>query len=428
MTLIVKMIYSYSDEVVMLIFVSDNLKKLAKIFPVDLYIVGGYVRNQIMGLPKTDVDLCGQLKLEEVSSLLQGSMFSFKVKNKALGTGVICDGNEEYEYSCFREEEYAEGGERTPTKVNFIKDVKQDAKRRDFTCNSLYYDIKKDKILDFYGGIEDIKHKILKTVETPEFVLSHDGLRILRLFRFQCELGFKIDKETLNVAIKYAYNAKEISGERVVYEITRILHSYKRYPGYSKPNAFMKAFKLFNKASLWPAFGLDTPKIKLRMVKKVEHKSQGFLIDLVDTVEPISISYYLNLVLSQNFGVNKKLASQIINILSGYYDALNRLDNKNYFFKYFENFEQIYLLLSHKSKYLAMKYNFFYRYIISHKLVISLKELKISGDDIKSRYPKVNPKRYKAILESLLSDVFDGKLPNNKKDLIMAVEGKLKYL
>ena len=148
----------------MLIFVSDNLKKLAKIFPVDLYIVGGYVRNQIMGLPKTDVDLCGQLKLEEVSSLLQGSMFSFKVKNKALGTGVICDGNEEYEYSCFREEEYAEGGERTPTKVNFIKDVKQDAKRRDFTCNSLYYDIKKDKILDFYGGIEDIKHKILKTI------------------------------------------------------------------------------------------------------------------------------------------------------------------------------------------------------------------------------------------------------------------------
>ena len=67
----------------MLIFVSDNLKKLAKIFPVDLYIVGGYVRNQIMGLPKTDVDLCGQLKLEEVSSLLQGSMFSFKVKNLA---------------------------------------------------------------------------------------------------------------------------------------------------------------------------------------------------------------------------------------------------------------------------------------------------------------------------------------------------------
>ena len=145
---------------------------------------------------------------------------------------------------------------------------------------------------------------------------------------------FKIDKETLNTAIKYAYNAKEISGERVVYEITRILHSDKRYPGYSKPNAFMKAFKLFNKASLWPAFGLDTPKIKLHMVKKVEHKSQGFLIDLIDTVEPISISYYLNLVLSQNFGVNKKLATQIINILSGYYDSLNRLDNKNYFFKY----------------------------------------------------------------------------------------------
>ena len=75
-----------------------------------------------------------------------------------------------------------------------------------------------------------------------------------------------------------------------------------------------------------------------------------------------------------------------------------------------------------------MKYNFFYRYIISHKLVISLKDLKINGDDIKSKYPEVNPKRYKPILESLLSDVFDGKLQNNKKELIQAVEGKLKYL
>ena len=164
------------------------------------------------------------------------------------------------------------------------------------------------------------------------------------------------------------------------------------------------------------------------MVKKVEHKSQGFLIDLVDTVKPISISYYLNLILTNSFGLNKKMVATYINILSGYYDALNRLQNKEYFFKYFDNFPLIYKLLVHKSKYLANKYDFFYRYIISHKLIITIKDLKVSGEDIRKNYPTVKPYRYNAILESLLSDVFEGKLENNKSVLVKAVEQKLKYL
>ena len=80
----------------------------------------------------------------------------------------------------------------------------EDAKRRDFTVNALYYDISKDEILDFYTGVADIHSKLLRTVETPEEVLSKDGVRILRLFRFQSELGFKIEKNTLETAIKYA--------------------------------------------------------------------------------------------------------------------------------------------------------------------------------------------------------------------------------
>ena len=75
-----------------------------------------------------------------------------------------------------------------------------------------------------------------------------------------------------------------------------------------------------------------------------------------------------------------------------------------------------------------MKYEFFYKYIISQKLIINVKDLKINGDDIKKYYPQVNPKRYKAILESLLSDVFDCKISNEKKELIAAVNQKLKYL
>ena len=66
--------------------------------------------------------------------------------------------------------------------------------------------------------------------------------------------------------------------------------------------------------------------------------------------------------------------------------------------------------------------------MISNKIVVSVKDLKITGEDIKKRYPSVKQSRYKPILESLLSDIFDGKLSNEKEELLQAVESKLKYL
>lgn len=412
----------------MLIEIPENLKKLAKKFPCELYVVGGYVRNSLLNIETDDIDICSQMTIEELEELLKDTDYSLKVKSKSLGSALIIYKDFKYEYTTFRQDIYPDGGHRVPTKVQFVKDIKEDAKRRDFTCNAIYYDIKNDKIYDFYDGIEDIKRRVLKTVEDPDVVLAHDGLRILRLFRFQCELNFKIEKQTLLSAIKYKNNLRDIPGDKIIYEITRILHSPSKYKNLSKPNAYMKVLRQFNKANIWPIFGIDCPKIKFRMVKKVEHKSQGFLIDVIDTVNPISISYYLNLILTSSFGMNKKMVEQYINILSGYYEALNHQQNKPYFFKYFNNFENIYLLLSHKSKYLANKYQFFYKYIISHKLIVSVKDLKITGEDIKKHYPTVNSNRYKSILESLLSDIFDGLIDNNKQDLIEAVEGKLKYL
>ena len=406
----------------------DSLIKLSALFPTQLYVVGGYIRNEIMGIKNEDIDICSSLTIDELEKLLKGSAFQLKIKSKVLGSAIIQADDKNYEYTTFRRDYYPAGGLHTPERVEFIDSPKEDAKRRDFTCNALYYDIQNDKILDFYGGLNDIEKRILRTVETPDEVFSHDGVRILRLFRFFCELNFKIEKFTLESAFKFKENLRDVSGERLVYEITRILHSGNKYKGISKRNAYMSALKYFNKGALWQTFGIDCPKLKFKMIKKVSHKSQGFLIDLIDNIKPISISYYLNLILSTEFGLTKKMVENYINILSGYYEALNRQQNKPYFFKYFNNFPQIYLLLIHKSKYLANKYYFFYKYIISHKLIVSVKDLKVNGQDIKKNYPGVSAKRYKSILDSLLSDVFDGKVANEKEDLVNAIEPKLKYL
>ncbi|MBO5394417.1 MAG: CCA tRNA nucleotidyltransferase [Clostridia bacterium] len=408
--------------------ISKNLEKLSQLFPCELYVVGGYVRNHLMGIAQDDVDIVSRLSLEEVEKILEGSEFTFKIKNKMLGSALITIDEEKYEYTTLRRDFYADGGAHMPERVEFVDSVKEDAKRRDFACNAIYYDIKNDKLIDFYGGIDDIAKRTLKTVETPDEVLCHDGVRILRLFRFQCELNFKIEKQTLLAAFKFKKNLRDVSGERVLYEITRILHSPNKYENISKPKAYMKALKNFNKCGLWPNFGIDCNKLRFKMVKKVEHKSQGFLIDVIDNVNPLSISYYLNLILINCFGLSRKMSDYYINILSGYYEALNVQQNKPYFFKYFDNFPKIHQLLVHKSKYLANKYEFFYKYIIAHKLVVSVRDLNITGEDIKQNYPTVKPNRYKAILDSLLSDVFDGAVINEKEALIAAIEPKLKYL
>lgn len=410
------------------IVIPDSLKKLSSLFPCELFIVGGYVRNTIMGIETDDIDICSRLTLDELEKILAGTEFSLKIKNKMLGSAFVCFGDEKFEYTTFRKDYYSQGGAHLPERVVFTKSISEDAKRRDFTCNALYYDIKNDRLIDFYDGVGDIRKKILRTVETPDEVLSHDGLRLLRMFRFQGELNFKIDKQTFACAVKYISNLRDVSGERVINEITKILHSPKKYKGVSRANSYMKVLKQFNKAGIWEVLGIGCIKVKYKMVRKVEHRSQGLLIDIIDTVNPISISYYLNLILNGTFGMNKKMLEQYINIISGYYEALNRMQNKPYFFKYFNNFPSIYLLLVHKNRYLAGKYQFFYKYIISHKIVVSVKELKINGDDIKENYPNVKPMRYNAILQSLLSDIFDGNLVNEKKDLIEAIEAKLKYL
>ncbi len=412
----------------MLFNIPKSLTKLAQMFDTELYVVGGFIRNQLLGIKNDDIDICSSLTLNEVEKIVKGSGFEFKIKSKFLGTATIGIGNEKYEYTTFRKEFYPNNGKHSPERVEFISSIEEDAKRRDFTCNALYYDIKNDKMIDFFNGKKDIEKRILRAVYDCDEVFCHDGVRILRLFRFQSELNFKIDKATLESAYKYKENLRDVSGERLVYEITRILHSPSKYKGLSKSKAYMSALNHFNKGGFWHIFGIDCQKLKYRMVKKVSHKSQGLLIDIVDTVNPISVSYYLNLILSNSFGLSKKMVENYINILSGYYEALNRQQNKPYFFKYFNNFPQIYLLLIHKSKYLANKYQFFYRYIISHRLIMSVSDLKINGNDIKKNYPTVKANRYKPILESLLSDVFDGKINNEKEELISAVESKLKYL
>lgn len=257
----------------MKIIISSKLNKLAKIFSADnpLFVVGGYVRNSLMKYPCSDIDLASSLKVCEVAKLLQGTEYNIEVKNQALNTCKITCGKESYEYATFRREVYKKGGYHTPSQITFDATIVEDVARRDFSCNSLYYEIIEDKLIDFYGGENDIKAKKLKTVETPDIVLKNDGLRMMRLVRFASEFNFVIDGDTYLAAEKYKDNLKNISKDRIREEFIKILNANHTYKKYDRKTLFNKhrgynGIKLIDKLNLWQYFSKNEKIVNMRGV------------------------------------------------------------------------------------------------------------------------------------------------------------------
>lgn len=232
--------------------VCENLKLLASAFnksESNLYIVGGYVRNSLLGIGNTDIDITGALPVETVIKLSTHLGFRAQVVNKNLGTVLITTNKEQFEYTRFRAESYADGGNHTPQKVKFVDDIKVDAARRDFTVNALYYDITNKKVLDFFNGLSDLDKKILRTCNNPETTFKDDGVRILRLVRFVCELGFKPEPKTMQAAINICHNIKDISRERVLKEVRATINGPLKYK--QKSVNHKQVVKYYNKLNAW---------------------------------------------------------------------------------------------------------------------------------------------------------------------------------
>lgn len=204
--------------------INENLKLLSKKFKklgAKLYVVGGYVRDAILNEINQDIDVVSALTTDEIVSNFKD--YEVNVINKKLGTVQIRKGKFMVEHTTFRIDYYKDGGEHLPYKVEFTKELEIDAYRRDFTCNSIYYDIENDKLIDFFGGVEDTKNKVLKAIVSPEFVFENDGLRLMRLVRFACYHNFSIDQETFIGAKEFNYQLDDISTNRIYKELEMIL-------------------------------------------------------------------------------------------------------------------------------------------------------------------------------------------------------------
>ncbi len=191
----------------------------------EAWIVGGCVRDLLLGRKPSDWDVTTNANPEQIQALFENTFYT----NEFGTVGVVNDGVEEESLKVVEVTPYRLEGKysdaRRPDSVIFSQNIEDDLKRRDFTINALAYDPSKGQLLDLYEGIKDISSGLLRAVGEPKARFDEDALRILRAVRIAAQIGFAIEPTTLAAMGECAGQLEKISKERVRDEFVRILNT-----------------------------------------------------------------------------------------------------------------------------------------------------------------------------------------------------------
>lgn len=226
----------------------EKLKNLALSLGKPLYAVGGVCRDFLAGLSAKccDWDICAPASSDEVCAAAKAVGFTVSAVYKNTGTVLMNADGKEYEFTSFRTDKYVRG-KHSPVEVFFTDDIASDARRRDFKCNAVYYDIAADKFVDPLGGIDDIKNKRVTTVVDAKKVFGEDGLRLMRLCRIAAQVGFEPTEECIEGARENRGLIDDIAAERIWAELNAILHADLKY---GVEGAHYKGLKLLSETGV----------------------------------------------------------------------------------------------------------------------------------------------------------------------------------
>ena len=177
------------------------------------YLVGGFVRDTLLGIKSYDVDICTSALPKEVHAI-------FNMHSNNYGGANMTIGNYNFDITTFRKESNYKN--RKPEKIEYIDDLKTDLLRRDFTINTIVMD-KYGKVIDLLNGIEDLNNRLIKMVGNPSKRIEDDPLRILRAIRFATILDFQIDGKLVEVIKEKKNLINNLSKTRVREELDKML-------------------------------------------------------------------------------------------------------------------------------------------------------------------------------------------------------------
>ena len=412
----------------------------------EAYVVGGCVRDAIMQNEINDFDITTSATPDEMKVVFKDERtFDTGIKH---GTITLYYNRENVEITTYRVDgEYDDN--RHPKSVEFTKRLENDLKRRDFTMNAIVYN-DKDGFVDMFSGIEDIKNKVIRAIGDPKKRFEEDALRILRAIRFSSVLGFTIEESTKRAMIECKSLLHNVSGERIAVEINKFLL------GKNVKNAILENYEIlgeiipeinrmqgFDQQTKWHIYDVLThTAVAVENIPPVVHlRLAAFLHDTgkvhTFTVDERGAGHF--------YGHNEKSAEIAHSYLTKYkYDnftkdrvtrlvkvhntpieedrivikrRLNRMGNECFFDlielqiadNKAQNPELVRLERFDIIKEIAND--------ILNESCFSLKTLAINGSDLIKDGHKAG-KKLGAILEIILNEVIDEKLPNEKEALL----------
>lgn len=446
-----------------------ELKELSDIFRMHkkpLYIVGGFVRDSYLGiqsLVRDDIDLCSNVKPKELRKMLEDTKFTVSPLNEKFGVMEI-NGKRRYEFATFRREIY-EDESHNPTSVEFIDEIEEDARRRDFRINAIYYDIQNGTYIDPLGGIGDLRDKTITTVKVPKIVFNDDPERILRLVRFACALGLTIPEEEWFYAKQNAFKVRFMSKYRLRNEFEKLLTADQIYPELLQTkDAHFRAMVLIGELGIWndilPAMA-DIQKTELKD-KKGERIYDHILNSLKNSSPKIRLAILLHdsakvktmeekksffgskdfvrVIVEKNLGINglgfpKQVVENTIKTILGYdFNKCGFAPKKSvklFIFKnrsVIENIIEIKTVIYNESTGYGKKSRSAeilrntYNQMLKEGAPFDLRDLAVNGEDVIKNYPNINTENIDVLLDNLLQWAVLNARKNNKKELLLVMK------
>jgi len=414
------------------------------------YVVGGAVRDSLLDKEPKDWDICTDASPDDIKEIF-GKTLDTGIKH---GTVTVMRDDIGYEITTFRTEgEYSDN--RRPDSIKFVKSLKEDLSRRDFTINAMACD-QDGFIYDYFNGIRDLKHEVIKCVGDPEKRFSEDALRILRAVRFAAQLNFSIEHSTHRAILDLQKNLEFVSKERIRVEWDKILSSDR--PGawvywfvenglidYIDPEiAKMYCFRQYNPYHKYDvlrhachAIDCVGDDLILRIAMLYHDTGKPYTFELVDGRGRFHGHNKISSELAEKGLERLKYDRKTIDLVSKlvYYhdyridDKLRKVHIKRFLNKIgAENFDYWYQIrvsdvLSQNLKYAQKRLEKLFKIknivseIIINEEAFSVKQLDFNGKDIMDILDIESSPQVGEILDLILDVVMSGGIKNNKKDI-----------